>query len=68
MPYADPAEYRFYQRGYQKRYMRALAHRWRAMGACVECGEPFVGHKRRVICRLCANPTLQPVAAPGREG
>lgn len=25
-------------------------------GPCVECGHTFVGHKRRVICRGCANP------------
>jgi hypothetical protein len=24
---------------------------------CVQCGQCFVGHKRRVVCRACANPT-----------
>lgn len=21
---------------------------------CIECGHDFIGHKRRVVCRLCA--------------
>jgi hypothetical protein len=25
-------------------------------GPCVECGHTFVGHKRRVVCKGCANP------------
>ena len=24
------------------------------MNRCVSCGETFIGHKRRVICRECA--------------
>lgn len=25
---------------------------------CCDCGEEFVGHKRRVVCRACADATL----------
>jgi hypothetical protein len=30
---------------------------------CVECGRTFTGHKRRVVCRACAQP--EPVSPPG---
>lgn len=26
---------------------------------CTTCREQFVGHKRRVTCKLCAKPTLE---------
>lgn len=29
--------------------------------ACVTCGNRFVGHKRRVVCRACAKPASAPV-------
>lgn len=28
---------------------------------CCKCGEPFMGHKRRVVCRLCSNPMHSPL-------
>lgn len=24
------------------------------MNHCCDCGKPFIGHKRRLICRVCA--------------
>ena len=27
---------------------------------CVECGQTFCGHKRRVICKLCTTKTMTP--------
>ena len=29
---------------------------------CIECGEQFTGHKRRVVCRTCSNAAPQPEA------
>lgn len=26
------------------------------LNSCFECHEPFIGHKRRVVCRQCAKP------------
>jgi hypothetical protein len=28
---------------------------------CVQCGRTFTGHKRRVVCRVCAKPDESPV-------
>lgn len=33
---------------------------------CVTCGKPFIGHKRRVVCRSCAMPSSVP-ATPAAE-
>lgn len=27
---------------------------------CVHCGSSFIGHKRRVCCKVCANPIRTP--------
>lgn len=65
MPYADPADYRFYQRGYQRAWMLARQRRWRAAGACVECGEPLavVAGTRRPQFTRCFRHRRQKAAA-----
>jgi len=30
------------------------------MCKCINCGEVFQGHKRRMICKVCANERLKP--------
>jgi hypothetical protein len=30
---------------------------------CTDCGEIFIGHKRRVVCRTCAIPTKKELRA-----
>lgn len=27
---------------------------------CITCGNPFIGHKRRVTCKLCTRPETSP--------
>lgn len=35
---------------------------------CIECGREFAGHKRRVICRVCAAAPTQPAPTEGEQG
>lgn len=30
---------------------------------CIECSMPFKGHKRRVVCKMCAGPNWEELAA-----
>lgn len=30
---------------------------------CIICCELFIGHKRRIVCKLCNNPPAPPTAA-----
>ena len=34
---------------------------------CIECDQPFVGHKRRVICKACRPATPDEIADHDRE-
>lgn len=33
------------------------------INTCIECKMPFKGHKRRVICKICAGPNWEELAA-----
>lgn len=35
--------------------------------SCVECGHGFIGHKRRVLCKICSNLLTPPVASTVRD-
>ena len=35
---------------------------------CIKCGREFAGHKRRVICRVCAAAPTQPAPTEGEQG
>ena len=32
--------------------------------ACIACGATFIGHKRRVVCKVCSEKTANPPASP----
>lgn len=36
--------------------------------SCVECGHSFIGHKRRVLCKLCSNLLAPSVPSTHGEG